>query len=533
MRKRSAVGAPERPGSPGKPQAPRSVRIGLLLGALLIVLWTLRAATSWGSDAVDRVFTVEVFQVLYVPSILVCATRAVRVRDERSAWVLLSLALIANAGGFAAYSLFVEGLASPPSPSIADASWLAYYPLAFGGLIMLVRRRVGSADRALVLDGLIGALALAAVAALLAPIVKATGGSGAAVATDLAYPLGDLYMAALVVTVFIFTRWRPGPAWLLLGLGFLVAAVGDCVYLYEGSSGTYESGTALDAVWPTMALLIGASAWAPAPRPEPVPQASLTALIAPLTFSAVALGLLVYGHFGALGDVPTGLAVATLVASQARTIETFITIRRLDLRTVREPLDALLGALAARDNYTGSHSETVVELATGVAGRLGLSGHEVVAVRQVGLLHDIGKIGIPDSILQKPGTLDAAEWKLMRQHPVVGAKIVAGTESLAHLASMVRAEHERWDGGGYPDGLEGEQIPLASRIIFACDAYHAMTSDRPYRRAMPVDQALQELEHNAGSQFDPAVVAALIAEMERGTIAAQPGTLPDVRPQLV
>ena len=98
---------------------------------------------------------------------------------------------------------------------------------------------------------------------------------------------------------------------------------------------------------------------------------------------------------------------------------------------------------------------------------------------------------------------------------------------------MVRAEHERRDGGGYPDGLEGEQIPLARRIIFACDAYHAMTSDRPYRRAMPVDQALQELEHNAGSQFDPAVVAALIAVMERGTIAAQPGTLPDVRPQLV
>lgn len=434
MRKRSAVGAPERPGSPGRPEVPRSVRIGLLLGALIIVLWTLRAATGWGSDAVDRVFTVEVFQALYVPSILVCATRAVRVRDERSAWALLSLALIANAGGFAAYSLFVEDLASPPSPSIAGASWLACYPLAFGGLIMLVRRRVGSADRALVLDGLIGALALAAVAAaaLLAPIVKATGGSGAAVATNLAYPLGDLHMAALVVTVFIFTRWRPGPAWLLLGLGFLVAAVGDCVYLYEGSSGTYEFGTALDAVWPTMALLIGASAWAPASRPEPAPPASLTALIAPFTFSAVALGLLVYGQFGALGDVPTGLAVATLVASQARTIKTFITIRRLDLRTVREPLDALLGALSARDNYTGSHSETVVELATGVAGRLGLCRHEVMAVRQVGLLHDIGKIGIPDSILQKPGTLDAAEWKLMRQHPVVGAKIVAGTESLAH-----------------------------------------------------------------------------------------------------
>ena len=267
-----------------------------------------------------------------------------------------------------------------------------------------------------------------------------------------------------------------------------------------------------------------------------MPHASLTALIAPFSFSAVALGLLVYDHFGELGelgDVPTGLAVATLVASQARTIETFVTIRRLDLRTVREPLDALLGALSARDNYTGSHSETVVELATGVAGRLGLSRYEIVAVQQVGLLHDIGKIGIPDSVLRKPGALDAAEWALMRQHSVVGAKIVASTESLAHLATMVRAEHERWDGGGYPDGLGGEQIPVASRIIFACDAYHAMTSDRPYRQAMPVDQALTELDHNAGSQFDPAVVTALIAEVGQAPETKQPAVAADTMPELV
>jgi putative nucleotidyltransferase with HDIG domain len=173
-------------------------------------------------------------------------------------------------------------------------------------------------------------------------------------------------------------------------------------------------------------------------------------------------------------------------------------------------LSALLAALEARDHYTGEHSEAVVQLAGEVAEALGLDDETRGEVEQVALLHDIGKVGIPDSVLQKRGPLDDLEWELMRQHSVLGARIVASIGSLAHLAPAVRAEHERYDGTGYPDGLAGEEIPLASRIVLATDAFHAMTSDRPYRARLPLEDALRELDAHAGAQFDPVVVAALV-----------------------
>jgi len=173
----------------------------------------------------------------------------------------------------------------------------------------------------------------------------------------------------------------------------------------------------------------------------------------------------------------------------------------------------LLVALAARDFYTGEHSKQVVQLASAVAGRLGLDQDATRDIEQVALLHDIGKVGIPDTILQKQGPLDEQEWQLMRQHPVVGEHIIAGIPDLSHLAPAMRAEHEHWDGSGYPDGLTGEQIPLASRITLACDALNAMTSDRPYRPAMTLKGARQELRSCAGTQFDPQTIKALLAEI--------------------
>ena len=172
----------------------------------------------------------------------------------------------------------------------------------------------------------------------------------------------------------------------------------------------------------------------------------------------------------------------------------------------------LLAALQARDFYTSSHSRQVVELALAVARRLGLDPQATRDVEQVALLHDIGKVGIPDAILQKQGPLDDDEWQLMHQHPIVGEHIIAGTPGLSALVPSIRAEHERWDGGGYPDGLAGEQIPLASRITLACDALNAMTNDRPYRAAMTLERAECELESCAGTQFDPQIVRALLAE---------------------
>lgn len=171
---------------------------------------------------------------------------------------------------------------------------------------------------------------------------------------------------------------------------------------------------------------------------------------------------------------------------------------------------ALVAALDARDRYTGEHSKTVVQLSVRVGRALGLPDGQLREIEQVGLLHDIGKVGIPDSVLQKPCALDREEWAIMRDHPVIGARIISAIDSLAHLAPLIRAEHERWDGAGYPDGLSGAEIPIASRIVFACDAYHAMTSLRPYRPAMSVTEAVAELEANAGRQFDPNVVAALV-----------------------
>lgn len=203
--------------------------------------------------------------------------------------------------------------------------------------------------------------------------------------------------------------------------------------------------------------------------------------------------------------------------------------RQSQMRVQAAALSALLASLEARDAYTGDHSVSVVELATACARRLRCSEPEIADLRQVALLHDIGKVGVPDSILRKPGKLSDEEWKVMRRHPEIGAEIVGAVESLRHLAPAVRAEHERFDGAGYPDGLAGTDIPLASRIVLACDAYHAMVSDRPYRRALPRTVAAGELAAGAGSQFDPGVVDALLSVLGDERVSAT-ATLPTSRP---
>ena len=171
---------------------------------------------------------------------------------------------------------------------------------------------------------------------------------------------------------------------------------------------------------------------------------------------------------------------------------------------------ALAEALLERDRYTGEHSESVVELATKVAEGLALDPEEIQRVRAAALLHDIGKVAIPDAVLHKQAGLDATEWDVMREHPVIGERILRAIPGLGGVARMVRHEHERFDGGGYPDGLKGDEIPIGARIILACDAYHAMTSDRPYRKAMSHPEAIRELAQGAGSQFDPEVTEVLI-----------------------
>jgi putative nucleotidyltransferase with HDIG domain len=167
------------------------------------------------------------------------------------------------------------------------------------------------------------------------------------------------------------------------------------------------------------------------------------------------------------------------------------------------------------DEYTGHHTEGVVALAVRVADEMGLDEDEKRATELGALLHDIGKIAVPDEIINKPGPLDEDEWAIMRTHTVEGQRMLDSVGGLlSSVGVVVRASHERWDGGGYPDGLTGEEIPRAARIVATCDAFNAMTTDRSYRRALPLAVAIGELRINAGSQFDPAVVEALISVVE-------------------
>jgi HD-GYP domain-containing protein (c-di-GMP phosphodiesterase class II) len=173
-------------------------------------------------------------------------------------------------------------------------------------------------------------------------------------------------------------------------------------------------------------------------------------------------------------------------------------------------VQALAAAIEERDSYTHEHSERVVHLSRGVAMMLGLPADDVERIAHAALLHDVGKLAIPSEILQKTGPLSREEWEVMAEHPVVGERILMRTKDLAGLAPIVRHEHEHWDGSGYPDGLERHRIPLGSRIIFACDAYAAMITSRPYRPAMGIDDAVAELRAGVGTKFDPEVIDSLL-----------------------
>jgi putative nucleotidyltransferase with HDIG domain len=170
-------------------------------------------------------------------------------------------------------------------------------------------------------------------------------------------------------------------------------------------------------------------------------------------------------------------------------------------------------AVELQDSYTASHANEVAELAVRVGERLGVEGVELDRLRYGALLHDVGKIGIPAEILRKPGPLTPVERERMDEHTAIGARMLERIPFLAPVAPMVRSAHERCDGGGYPDGLSGEQIPRGAMIIATCDAFHAMTSDRTYRKAMSVTDAEAELRDHAGGQFEPSVVKALLEEL--------------------
>jgi diguanylate cyclase (GGDEF)-like protein len=182
--------------------------------------------------------------------------------------------------------------------------------------------------------------------------------------------------------------------------------------------------------------------------------------------------------------------------------------------------DVLLKALEEHHPDLGAHVQDVGHLAAAVATELGLGGRQLQHVRHAAELHDIGKVAVPRAILDKPGKLDPDEWEFIARHTLIGERILGAAIALRPVATLVRSSHERYDGAGYPDGLSGEEIPLGARIVAVCDAFDAMTSDRPYQRSLKPGEAITELQRCAGTQFDPQVVAAFCRVSARVTADA-------------
>jgi putative nucleotidyltransferase with HDIG domain len=245
--------------------------------------------------------------------------------------------------------------------------------------------------------------------------------------------------------------------------------------------------------------------------------------------------LMARGQLADAALAPVGLACAFAAQSNAlgallalplvALLDVFARERRaridheLELSAAYRGTALLLGdVVEADDAYTGLHSRHVVDLTLGVADELGLGARDRRHAELTALLHDVGKIRIPEEIIRKPGPLTAEERALMETHTIVGEEMLEQVGGLlGEIGTIVRSCHERWDGRGYPDGLAGSEIPLVARIVCCCDSFSAMTTDRPYRSALPVDRAVAELRAHADTQFDPAVVAALVRLVESKT----------------
>jgi diguanylate cyclase (GGDEF)-like protein len=637
----------------------------------LAMLAAVLVATEPGSPA-NEFFMRWVYQGLIVLAVVIAGARAITAERDRAAWWLLTVSLACWAFGDIYYAV-----ALPEAyPSIADYGWLAFYPLVYAGIVLLLSRRARSIGGTLWLDGATASLAAAALGAavLVGVVLRSTEGSLGTVATNLAYPLGDVLLLSAVFGVFSLTRWRPGRRWLLLGLGIACTALADAVYLIQSAEGTYVEGTWLDVLWPASMLLIALASWVPERSDRGLDVEGRPLLAVPAACALVALSILLYDHFEPVNLLAVVLATATMLAVVVRLAITFRENRRLyELTRHEATTDALTGlgnrrkllsdlerrlgdgapgptllmifdldgfksyndtfghpagdalltrlgtklaevpgpdgaayrlggdefclvspvgdgeaegiidracdalsergdgfeigssfgavllpdeadepsralhvaderlyaqkhsrragddrtmqtlreALALRDPALGEHLDGVAALALETGRRLGLGRDELDTLARAAQLHDLGKLAVPDEILHKAGEFDEREWEFVRQHPLVGERILRASPALRDAGAIVRSTHEHWDGSGYPDGLAGEEIPLAARIICACDTYESMTSERPYRSALMPAEALAELERASGTRFDPAVAHVLADYVREGLEAAE------------
>jgi diguanylate cyclase (GGDEF)-like protein len=636
--------------------------VALIAFAVLSVQVETGLGGDWLADFDER-FTYNAVTGL---SALACVTAAWR-RSDRVAWVCVAAGVLLWGLGDVYYTFVLEQRAEIPFPSLADAGYLGFYLPAYIGVGLLVREHVVGFVRSLWLDGLIAGLTVAAIASgvVVELVLRSLGphpGLHAAVATNLAYPLGDTLLLAIVIGLASLSGWRLNRTWLLVAGGFLLFAIADSVYLVRVATNTYTYGSLLDLGWPASMMLLAAAA---AAKPSLVRAGSLEGrrlLVVPALFASMDLLLVVVDHWVRLNPLATSFAALALAAVIARMWLTFVeylrmlratqqeavtdpltglgnrraliadlnaaaageeprilllfdlngfktyndrfghpagdallarlgerfrscvedrgsayrlggdefcaivrgtstqlpdlrmriassltakgegfhvtpstgavvlpeetddateALRLVDRRMYQEKSSAralgtegagvLLGVLEARDPLLATHTGLVAELTLAIGRELGGVAPPESLLRVVAELHDIGKVAIPDVILDKPGPLNAEEWTLVRQHSLIGERIVSRAPGLEAVGEAIRATHERWDGTGYPDGLLGDSIPLPARIVAVADAYEAMTSgDRPYRPPKRHQDAIGEILACAGTQFDPDVVRAFL-----------------------
>jgi two-component system cell cycle response regulator len=609
----------------------------------------------------DRFADRWVYNLIFLFAAAACFGRAFVERGERSAWICLGAGILAWGAGDTYWTVaFYEQTGKIPYPSLADVGYLAVYPFMYAGLLLLIRSRVELSPSRWI-DGAIGGLAAATVGvAVLAPaLLGLTKGDAAAVATNLAYPLGDLLLIAFVVSGAVVAGVRAGVPWLMIGLGLFIWGIADGIYLYQEATSSYEAGL-LDVLWPIGVVTIALAAAVRAPAGER--HAPAHAVLLPSTCALAAVAVLVWDHFDRANALSIWLAAATLAGVVLRLAMSFrennrllramhdetvtdsltglanrralladlqrlarrtdggqalfaifdldgfkayndsfghpagdLLLRRMGsslaaaapdgvayrlggdefcllvdgesasfgrtMRAARDALhesgegfdigsssgtaivpeeatgasealrladrrmyaekgrrsssaerqtrDVLVRILREREPELGQHLDGVADLAVRVGRELGLGGEDLDVLGRSAELHDIGKIGIPERILQKPGSLDDDEWALIKTHTLIGERILGVAPAMAPVARLVRSSHERWDGNGYPDRLAGKEIPLGARIIFVCDAFDAIISGRPYATARSTEDAIEELRANAGTQFDPEMVAVL------------------------
>jgi diguanylate cyclase (GGDEF)-like protein len=328
---------------------PNVVWAAQALAGLALLAHALHGVLNLNGGRPAPVFDQWIYDGLMLSAAVLCLARAIWWRPARLSWFVFSSALFFWAAGDITWTVLSAG-GEPPYPSLADAFNLGFYVAAYAGLVLLLRARGRGLGLSIWMDGLIASAAAAAVGAavLFEVVLDATGGTPAEVVTNLAYPLGDILLFALVVGAFAMAGWRPSRDWALIGAGLIAMSIADGIYLFQVSAGSYVEGSILDSLWPASALLLALAAWQP-PRPtRPVDLEGRSLLIVPVFLGAVGVGVLAYDHFVPLNDLAAGLAVATLLGVVARTALTFRENQRLLARTRGQAVSDELTGLGNR-----------------------------------------------------------------------------------------------------------------------------------------------------------------------------------------